>query len=145
MGIRLLMMDETANRNLMASVFDALKEGNLEPLFAALNPDVMWHMAAPREFFRCGGCHRGIAEMKAYTAMVFSRYHFLRFEPLQILAHGDTVWGHFDVQARHLPTARIVASAFSIRWVVRDRRIVEHHSFFDTAAVLIQQGEMQAA
>ena len=138
-------MDETLNKTLMLSVVAALKDGNLEPLFAALHPDIVWKATAPREFFRFGGTHRGIAGMKEYTALLFSRYSFIAFAPKSVIASGDQVWGLFAFEARHIPTGRIVRSDLSIRWTIQSGKIIEHQGFFDTAGVLMQQGELTVA
>ncbi len=136
------MSDELFNRKLMLSVTDAFKDGNLDPLFAALSPDVVWKATAPREFFRFGGTHRGIAGMREYTALLFSRYHFTRFKPRIVTAKGDQVWGLFEAEALHQPTGKYVATNISIHWTVRDGKIAEHQGFFDTAGVLMQQGQL---
>ena len=138
-------MDETLNKALMLSVVAALKDGNLEPLFAALHPGIVWKATAPREFFRFGGTHRGIAGMKEYTALLFSRYSFITFEPKSVLTSGDQVWGLFAFEARHIPTGRIVRSDLSMRWTIQAGKIIEHQGFFDTAGVLMQQGELTVA
>ena len=136
------MTQELANNSLMLSVLTALKSGNLEPLFQALSPDVVWKATAPKEFFRFGGTHKGIAGMKEYTALLFSRYHFTRIAPKTVTAKGDQVWGIFDVEALHQPSGRYVQSDVSIRWTVKNGKITEHQGFFDTAGVLLQQGDI---
>jgi ketosteroid isomerase-like protein len=136
------MTQELANNSLMLSVLAAFKKGDLEPLFAALSPDVVWKATAPKEFFRFGGTHRGIAGLKEYTALLFSRYHFTRFAPKTITATGDQVWGIFDMEALHQPSGRYVHSDVSIHWTVQDGKITEHQGFFDTAGVLLQQGDI---
>jgi ketosteroid isomerase-like protein len=138
-------VDETLNKTLMLSVVAALKDGNLEPLFAALHPAIVWKATAPREFFRFGGTHRGIAGMKEYTALLFSRYSFIAVAPKSVVASGDQVWGLFAFEARHIPTGRIVRSDLSIRWTIQSGKIIEHQGFFDTAGVLMQQGELTVA
>ena len=139
------MKQESSNRDLMLSVFAAFKDGNLEPLFAALSPAVVWTSTAPREFFRFGGTHRGITGMKEYTALLFSRYSFVRFAPRMVTAKGDLVWGLFETEMRHAPSGKYVKSDIMVRWIVRDGHITEHQGLFDTAAVLLQQGELVAA
>jgi ketosteroid isomerase-like protein len=136
------MSQELSNKNLMLSVLAAFAHGNLEPLFAALSPNVVWKATAPREFFRFGGIHRGIAGMKEYTALLFSRYHFTRFTPKTLTAKGDQVWGLFEAEALHQPSGKYVQSDISIRWTVKDGKITEHQGFFDTAGVLMQQGDL---
>jgi ketosteroid isomerase-like protein len=136
------MTEEHANKNLMLSVIAAFRDGDLEPLFAALSPDVVWKATAPRAYFRFGGTHRGIAGMKEYTALLFSRYHFTRFAPRTLTAKGDQVWGVFEAEALHQPSGKYVKSDIAIRWTVRDGKITEHQGFFDTAGVLMQQGQL---
>jgi ketosteroid isomerase-like protein len=136
------MTQEQSNRNLMLSVIGAFKDNNLQPLFAALSPDVVWKATAPREFFRFGGTHRGMAGMKEYTALLFSRYSFVRLDPKVITAHGDQVWGLFEAEALHRTSGKYVTSDISIRWTVTDGKITEHQGIFDTASVLLQQGDI---
>jgi ketosteroid isomerase-like protein len=136
------MTEELTNKTLMLSVIAAFKDGNLEPLFAALSPDVVWKATAPREFFRFGGTHRGIAGTREYSALLFSRYTFTRFTPKIMTAKGDQVWGVFEAEALHQPSRKYVQSDISIRWTVKDGKITEHQGFFDTAGVLMQQGDL---
>jgi ketosteroid isomerase-like protein len=139
------MPHESSNKNLMLSVIAAFKESDLEPLFEALHPDVVWKASAPREFFRFGGTHRGHVGMREYTALLFSRYHFVRLDPRTITAKGDQVWGVFAAEALHRPSGRYVKTDIAMRWTVKDGKITEHQGFFDTAGVLIQQGDLMVA
>jgi len=129
----------------MLSVFAAFKDSDLGPLFDAIHPDVVWKVTAPKEFFRFGGTHRGIAGIREYTALLFSRYHFVRFQPKVVTAKGEQVFGLFEAEAKHCPSGRYVKSDIAIRWLVREGKVIEHQGFFDTAGVLIQQGELVAA
>jgi ketosteroid isomerase-like protein len=138
------MPKDAPNKALMLSVMAAFKEGDLEPLFATLSPDVVWKSNAPKEFFRFGGIHRGMAGMKEYTAQLAMQYHFVKLEPRTITAKGDQVWGIFKAEAQHRPSGRYVRSDLSIRWTIADGRITAHQGFFDTASVLMQQGELAA-
>ena len=140
-----MISEEALNKKLMLSVLAAVKDGHLEPLFAASHPAIVWKATAPKEFFRFGGTHRGMAGMKEYTALLFSRYSFTKLSPKAITASGDQVWGLFEMQAHHIPTGRIVQSDLTIHWTVKDGKITEHQGFFDTAGVLMQQGELTVA
>ena len=42
----------------------------------------------------------------------------------------------------HLPSGRYVRSDIFMRWTVKDGKIIEHQGFFDTAGVLMQQGDL---
>jgi ketosteroid isomerase-like protein len=136
------MTQEQSNKALMLAVLAALKEGNLEPLFAALSPDVVWKATAPQQFFRFGGVYRGIAGVREYSALLFSRYHATKLAPRAVTAQGDRVWGLYEAEALHQPSGRYVQFDIFFGWTVKDGHIVEHQCLFDTASVLIQQGEL---
>jgi len=136
------MAQETFNRNLMLTVIAAFEEGDLGPLFAALSPDVVWKATAPKEFFRFGGTYHGTAGIHEYVALMSSRYHFTRVTPEIVTAKGDQVWGLFEAEALHQPSGRYVRFDLSLRWTVKEGKILSHQCFFDTASVLMQQGEL---
>jgi len=102
----------------------------------------VWKMAAPKEYFRFGGTYHGIAGMHEFTALLSSRYHFTRMTPEIVTAKGDQVWGVFEAEALHQPSGRHVRFDLSIRWTVKDGKILAHQCFFDTAGILMQQGEL---
>ena len=140
-----MMSQEASNKALMLSVFAAFADGHLEPLFAAISPEVVWKATAPQEFFRFGGTYCGTAGMREYTALLSSRYHFTRFAPRIVTASGDQVWGLFEAEALHQPSGRYVQFDISLCWTVKGGKITEHQCFFDTAGVLMQQGELTVA
>lgn len=100
------MTQEHSNKALMLAVVAALKDADLEPLFAALSPEVVWKATAPRQFFRFGGVHRGVAGVREYSALLFSRYHLSRLVPKTLIAQGERVWGLFEAEALHQPSGR---------------------------------------
>lgn len=136
------MSDEVTNKNLMLAVMAGLKSGKLDALFAAIRADVIWKVMAPREFFRFGGTYQGVAGVKEYTALLFSDYHLVRLNPRAITAKGEDVSGVFDAEALHRPSGRYVRFDMSLHWRMKDGQIAEQQCFFDTASVLIQQGDL---
>ena len=76
---------------------------------------------------------------------MFSQYTFVRFQPTAIVTQGDIVLGQFEVEAFHQRSGKTVKTAMSIRWTVRRGMIMAHEGFFDTASVLLQQGDVKAA
>jgi ketosteroid isomerase-like protein len=136
------MTQELSNEIRMLSVYATMKDGNLEPLFVALSPEVVWKATAPKEFFRFDGTHRGIVGMKEVTALLFSRYHFTRFKPRIVTAKREQALGMFEAEALREPIGRYVQFDVSVHRTVKDGKITEHQCFFDTAGVLIQQGDL---
>jgi ketosteroid isomerase-like protein len=139
------MTAELFNKDLMLSVVRAFKDSDTAPLFAAMSPYIEWTSNTPEDFFRFSGICTGLAEVKARVALIFSQYHFVRFQPTAIVTQGDMVLGQFEVEAFHQRSGKTVQTGMSIRWTVRSRKIVAHESFFDTATVLLQQGDVKAA
>jgi ketosteroid isomerase-like protein len=136
------MSEEVTNKNLMLAVMAGLKSGKLEALFAAIRSDVIWKVMAPREFFRFGGTYQGVAGVKEYTALLFSDYHLARLNPRTVTAKGEEVWGVFDAEALHRPSGRYARFDLSLHWRMQGGQIAEQQCFFDTASVLIQQGDL---
>ena len=101
------MSQELSNTNLMLSVTAAWKDGDLQPLFAALDPAVVWKATAPRELFRFGGTYHGVAGVREYTALHASRYHITRFAPKSITAKGDS--SHVVHASHHEPAVRVMS------------------------------------
>ena len=85
---------------------------------------------------------KGVAGEKEYTALLFSDYHLARLNPRTVTAKGEEVWGVFDAEALHRPSGRYARFDMSLHWRMKDGQIAEQQCFFDTASVLIQQGDL---
>lgn len=132
------------NKALMAAVAQALLQSDVKPLLAALSDDVQWVSNSPAPYFRFGGARSGRERMTEWVGLLSVTYLFHRFDKIEIVAEGDTVWGLFEFEATHLPTHKRITTSFAVRWVMRDGKVVSHQGFFDTAGVLIQQGMLPA-
>jgi ketosteroid isomerase-like protein len=125
---------------LLRRVTKAIEQGDLQPLFDVVDENTVWISAsAPGGAFRFGGEYQKRVGVVEVTALIATTYHFHRFEPREIMAEGEVVWGLFDVEAQFRPTGRILKMAIAIRWRVRDGKLLEHQAFFDTANLLAQQ------
>jgi ketosteroid isomerase-like protein len=136
------MSEDVTNKDLMLAVMAGLKSGKLEALFEAIRSDVVWKVMAPREFFRFGGSYQGLAGVKEFTALLFSDYHIARLTPRTVTAKGDEIWGVFDSEMLHRMSGRYARFDISLHWRMKDGQIAEQQCFFDTASVLIQQGDL---
>jgi len=126
-----------ANEALMCAVLNALADGRAQPLLDAVHEDVSWTMSvAQKGFFPFGGTYSGKAGVEQVLAGLSKRYRFRRFEPQELVSCEEIVWGLFDVQMEHVeehqPPPRTFTTEMAIRWRVRDKRILEHHTFVDT-------------
>ncbi len=125
----------------MIAVMEAFKHGDLRVLKDVIHDDIVWKSTAPAPLFRFGGERSKREHINDLLALIFATYLFRRFDPKEIVAENDIVWGLFEVEAVYLPARATVRTDFAMRWRVRDGKIVEHQGFFDTASVLLQQGD----
>jgi ketosteroid isomerase-like protein len=133
---------------LMRSVTAGFAKSDLQPLLNALHDDIVWKTASRQEgVFRFGGEYKGRAGVVDVLSKISMDYTFRRLAPKEILASGDIVWGIFDAALSFDPKGQSVPSnsvdlEMAIRWRLKDGKIIEHQAFFDTAALLIQQGRL---
>ena len=131
---------------LMRTVAQAFEKGDLQPLYNAIDENIVWKSApTSRADFRFGGEHHGHAGVREVMSILAAEYTFDRFSAKEVVAHGNVVWGLFDAEASYrargngTAPARKVRFEQAIRWRVRDDKVVEHQGFFDTAGLLAQQ------
>jgi ketosteroid isomerase-like protein len=143
---RVIGMDGEA---LMRRVAAAFEKGDLKPLMEAIHPDIVWKTASgDTGLFRFAGPHRDRAGVLDVTSKIAMEYTFLRFQPREIVAKGDIVWGLFDAEVSYVPPegghGKFATFELAIRWRLKDGKVIEHQGFFDTAKLLIEQGRMVA-
>ena len=128
---------------LMRRVATAFEKGDLEPLFEAIDDHTVWKTAsALSDMFRFGGEYKKRIGITEVLSRIATAYVFRRFEPMEIVASGEIVWGLFQVEADYRPTGKKLKVEMAVRWRVRNGKIAEHQGFLDTASLLRQQGEL---
>ena len=134
--------------DLMRRVAAGFEKSNLQPLLDAMHEDIVWKTASKQEgVFRFGGEYKGRPGVLDVLSKISLDYTFQRLTPKEILANGDVVWGLFDAALSFDPKGQSVPSNsvnldMAIHWRLKDGKIIEHQAFFDTAALLMQQGRL---
>ena len=132
----------------MKTIIEAWGEADLVPVREALDENVVWKSAsscAGNEFV-FGGDYRGRDNVIALLSRLSTKYFFQRYAAKEIISKGEIVWGLFDVDGSYFPAGgsdqgrKTIKFESAFRWRVRDSKILEAQSFFDTAALLAQQG-----
>ncbi|MBV8976976.1 MAG: nuclear transport factor 2 family protein [Alphaproteobacteria bacterium] len=134
----------------MKTVLEAWGEADLEPARAALDDAVVWKSASTyaQGVFSFGGVYSGKANVIALLSKISTTYYFRSCRAKEIVSRGERVWGLFDCEGSFIPVhggeaeRRPIAFEIAFRWRIRDGRILEAQTFFDTAALLAQQGEI---
>jgi ketosteroid isomerase-like protein len=135
---------------LMRNVAAGFEKSDLRPLLDAIHDEIVWRTATKHEgLFRIDGEYKNRPGVLDVLSKISVDYTFHHLRPIEILAGGDVVWGHFDVGLSYDPKGKVGAVKninfeMAIRWRLKDGKIIEHQGFWDTASVLIQQGQMLA-
>ena len=131
----------------MRTTVAAFEKSDLQPLFNAIHEDIVWKTASSQEgLFRFGGEYKNRTGLLLILATRSNDCTFYRFYPKEVIANGDIAWGHFDVGLFFDPKSagelkRHITLEMAIRWRLKDDKIIEHQSFFDTNSLLVQQGK----
>ena len=134
----------------MKTCVEAWGQGDLGPVRKVLHDDVVWISAATEWDDRLcsGGVHRGRARVIALLAKIATGYLNTSCRAKEIVSSREIVWGLFDFRAKHISgdkADRTVTTEMAFRWRIRDGKIVEAQTFFDTAGLLAQQGAVGVA
>lgn len=139
----------TPEERLMENVVQAWGQADVGPLLAVLDDNVVWKSAslAGEGRFRFGGVYRGREDVIGLISKVSTAYFFSSCETKEVVSKGDVVWGHFVFRGVYAPIGGrkvrvpiVLEQVF--RWRLRDGKIVESQSFFDTLHLLAQQGDL---
>jgi ketosteroid isomerase-like protein len=113
-------------------------------LLDALHEDLVWKFASRDNFFSFRGEHRGRVAVKEALSNISKDYTFRYMRPIELTSAAEVVWGLFDVELVYDAKGRGAESRpvqleMAIRWKLKDGKIIEHHTFFDTAYLLAHQ------
>ena len=120
---------------LMRRLAKAVENADLQSLVAAVDEEVVWHVGGRQAgILGLGGTYISRAGLLEVTAKLATVLNFYRFEPKEIIADGEIAWGWFDVAATLIgrPNQHVRAEV-ALRWRVRNGKILESRSFYDTA------------
>ena len=133
-------MNAKKNKATVRRVLAAYGEGDIAPLRALLDPELVYHSHSPKELFRYGGRHEGLAGGIVALAALASDYTIHHIEIHEVVAEGDVVWVAMDMDRtdRRVDVRLVVHVA--ARWEFRDGRIVSVEEYWDTADVALKQG-----
>ena len=137
------------SEQLMKTAIEAWGQGDLDPLRAVLDDDIVWISASAEwdDRLHSGGVQRGRASVIALLAKVATAFIPSGCIAKEIVSQGEIVWGLFAVRGSSFggreEANKTVVTELAIRWRVRDGKVIEHQAFFDTAGALAQQGYSQ--
>src|SRR5258706_896923 len=120
---------------LMRSVIAGFEQSDLRPLYAALHEEVVWKSASKHKgVMPVEGEYKGRTGVLDVLSKISLNFTFNHFLAKEILASGDTVWGHFDVEFLFDAKGKMIAPIpvnleMAIRWRLKDGKIIEHQMY----------------
>jgi ketosteroid isomerase-like protein len=127
----------TNNVELVHSLYDAFKRGELETIFAALDPDIKWVSNADPALIPWGGERKGLAAVKEFFRQLAATVEFDSYEPQEFLGGADFV------TVRGRSTARMTKSGGRFEendWAhiirIENGKVTEFREYLDTHALV---------
>jgi hypothetical protein len=125
------------NVELVRSLYDAFKRGDLATIFGACEPNIEWTSNVSPDLIPWGGNRRGIQEAKQFFAEVSVHVDFEMFEPRRFF------WGDTSVTVLGWTAARFKPSGgrFEGEWlhlfdISPEGRLIMFKEFYDTSALV---------
>jgi len=136
----------TTDEQLMKTAVEAWGHSDNGPITAALDDDEVWISAASQwdERLRSGGIHKGRAQVIALLSKIATAFFPTACVAKDIRSAGDVVWGIFQVTSGYAANGSAALKSltweFALRWRIKNGKVVDSQTFFDTADMLRQQG-----
>ena len=134
----------TPSEMLVKSVGEAWGNADMQPLLNALDDEIVWKSGTANETgqLRFGGDYRGRVEVLELFSQLATTYSFLKCTAKEIISGGEIIWALFEADVTFIPQAgaqrdsRVRTLELAFRCRVRNGKILEAQTFFDTAPLL---------
>jgi uncharacterized protein len=129
-------MYDYENVNIVKKVYRAFSEGNFAALSECLADDVKWFAIGPPELISTAGTRYGPKEVEQYFSLLEANGELESFKPEEFLVDNDTVVA-IGVMRNHVrSTGSVITSLWAHVFKIRQGKIHDFRSFYDTAAVI---------
>jgi len=129
-------MNEHENVNVVKDAYRAFGEGNLEELLAVLDDCVKWFSIGPPHLIPTAGTRYGPEQVQQYFSLLRSSGQLKGCWPLEFIAEGDKVVTIGEWLSEVKTSGSLIRSPWVHVFTLRDGKIREFRSFYDTAAVI---------
>ena len=129
-------MNERENVNVVKNAYRAFGEGNLEDLIAVLDESVKWFSIGPPQLIPTAGTRYGPEQVEQYFSLLRQSGELKGWWPLEFIAEGAKVVTIGEWQAELTVSGSLIRSPWVHVFTLRDGKIREFRSFYDTAAAI---------
>ena len=129
-------MNEHENVSVVKDAYRAFGEGNLDELLALLDDSVKWFSISPPHLIPTAGTRYGPEQVEQYFSLLRSSDQLKGCWPLEFIAEGDKVVTIGEWLSEVKASGSLIRSPWVHVFTLRDGKICEFRSFYDTAAVI---------
>jgi len=130
------MMNEGNNLNTVKDAYQAYKDRNIKALLECLTDDVQWFEVGSPDLIPTAGTRKGREQVGEFFAVLEAIEDVQSFKPQRFVAQGDTVVVLGELKSRVRSTGNMINSPWIHVFTIKDGKISEFRSFYDSAAVV---------
>jgi len=131
-----------ANKAILRRILAAYAQGDFDPVFAVLDENIEWSSHSLAGHYRFGGRRTGRAGVLEALAMIATDFSIDRYDVREMIGEGNVVWVTSQLHVTERNSGKPLVFPLVGRWEFREGKIISCSEFFDTAAVLHQQGRL---
>jgi uncharacterized protein len=129
-------MNEHENVDVVKDAYRAFGEGNLDALMEWLDDNVKWFAIGPPHLIPTAGTRYGPEQVEQYLSLLKSSGQLKGWWPLEFIAEADKVVAIGELQSEVKSTGSLIRSPWVHVFTLRQGKISEFRSFYDTAAAI---------
>jgi len=137
-------MNEHYNVGIVQDVYLAFRVRNISELLNCLAEDVKWFSIGPSDIIPIAGERRGRDQVKQYFSTLEATEEFQDFKPQEFIAEGDKVVAIGELESRVKATRSVIKSPWVHVFTLREGKISEFRSFYDTAAAVTAHADIRS-
>ncbi|SRR6266487_3290562 len=137
-------MGENENLKVVKDTYLAYRDLDIPTLLNCLTDDVMWFSIGPPEIIPTAGIWFGRGQVEHYFATLQGTEEVQSFNPEEFIAEGDKVVALGHLQRNVKSTGSLIESPWIHIFTLREGKISEFRSFYDTAVAVAALADIQS-
>ena len=129
-------MNELDNLKVVRDIYLAYRDRNFDVLRNCLAEDVKWFAIGPPDVIPTAGTRYGRDQVEQYFVTLDDIEGIESFEPEEFILEGDKVVAMGDLERRVDSKGRVLQAPWVHVYTVRNGKITDFRSFYDTAAAV---------
>jgi ketosteroid isomerase-like protein len=138
-------MNEENNVKTVKDAYTAYQDGNMKALLGYLSEDVQWFEVGPQDVIPTAGTRKGRKQVEDFFDTLESNEEVESLRPQHFVAQANMVVVLGELRSRVRATGRLINSPWVHVFALRDGKISEFRSFYDTAAAMTAYSDTRSS